>query len=200
MHIVGYDGLNCDVWYAYIPNFTSPASKKTCLVDSYGLIGTELNIAVALDDSGNPIPYISYYAGSCAHPKTAHWAGTTSIASATSLNSVDDYERFTGSWEVSVIPTQSKVSVDHVNIGVWKDSTGTITWSTTDGNAPGEGNIGETKLDYKEIYKSEDMGYSAGNTGYKTGGHVWGNGSKNPILGYAITKGSGGYIETAQMK
>lgn len=200
VHIVGYDGLNCDVWYAYIPNFTSTENKKTCLVDSYGLIGTELNIDVALDDSGNPIPYISYYAGSCAHPKTAHWAGTTSIASATSLNSVDDYERFTGSWEVSVIPTQSKVSVDHVNIGVWKDSTGTITWSTTDGNAPGEGNIGETKLDYKEIYKSEDMGYTAGNTGYKTGGHVWGNGSKNPILGYAITKGSGGYIETAQMK
>ncbi len=200
VHIVGYDGLNCDVWYAYIPNFTSPANKKTCLVDSYGLIGTELNIDVALDASGNPIPYISYYAGSCAHPKTARWAGTTSIANATSLNGVDDNERFTGVWEVSVIPTLSRVSIDHVNIGVWKDATGTITWSTTDGNAPGEDNIGETKLDYKEVFKSEDMGYKAGNTGYRTGGHVWGNGSKNPILGYAITKGSGGYIETAQMK
>lgn len=200
VHIVGYDGSNCDVWYAYIPNFTSPENKKTCLVDSYGLIGTELNIDVALDVSGNPIPYISYYAGSCAHPKTAHWAGTTSIASAASLNGVDDSEYFTGIWEVSVIPTQSRVSVDHVNIGVWKDSTGTITWSTTDGNAPGEDNIGETKLDYKEIYGSGDMGYKAGNTGYRTGGHVWGNGSKNPILGYSIKQGASGYIETAQMK
>ena len=200
VHIVGYDGLNCDVWYAYIPNFMTPANKKTCLVDSYGLIGTELNIDVALDDSGNPIPYISYYAGSCAHPKTARWAGTTSIAAATTLKSVDELERFTGVWEVSVIPTQSRVSIDHVNIGVWKDSDGTITWSTTDGAAPGEGNIGETKLDYKEVFKSEDLGYKAGNTGYRTGGHVWGNGSKNPILGYSITKGASGNIETAQMK
>ncbi|MBQ2601579.1 MAG: hypothetical protein II584_04245, partial [Treponema sp.] len=200
VHIVGYDGLNCDVWYAYIPSFTSPSSKKTCMVDSYGLIGTELNIDVALDSSGNPIPYISYYAGSCAHPKTAHWAGTTSLASATTLGSVDDEEYFTGAWEVSVIPTQSKVSEDHINIGVWKDSNGTIIWSTTDGAAPAanNSNIGETKLDYKEVFNSKTDG--TGNTGYKTGGHVWGNGSKNPVLGYAITKGSNGYIETAQMK
>ena len=197
VHIVGYDGLNCDVWYAYLPNFNSTANKKTCLVDSYGLIGTELNIDVALDSSGNPVPYISYYAGSCAHPKIAYWAGTTSIANAEILNGVDDLERFTGVWEVSVIPTSSRTSVDHVNIGVWKDSTGTITWSTTDGNAPelDNSNIGETKLDYKEVFNS-----SAGNTGYKTGGHVWGNGTKNPILGYSITQGASGYIETAQMK
>ena len=201
VHVVGYDALNCDVWYAYIPNFTDPPTDtstiKTCLVDSYGLIGTELNIDVALDSSGNPIPYISYYAGSCAHPKIARWAGTTSINTATLRNSVDDYERFTGVWEVSVIPTQSRVTVDYVNIGVWKDSNGTITWSTTDGNAPknDNSNIGETKLDYKEVFSS-----SAGNTGYRTGGHVYGNGTKNPILGYAIKQGAAGYIETAQMK
>ena len=194
VHIAGYDGLNCDVWYAYIPNFTSSSGKKTCIVDSYGLIGTELNIDVALDASGNAIPYISYYAGSCAHPKTAHWAGTTSISSATILNAVDEDEYFSGRWEVSVIPTQSKVSEDHINIGVWKNTSGTITWSTTNGEEPVENNLGETKLDYKEVFTQGT------NTGYKTGGHVWGNGSKNPILGYAITKGSGGFIETAQMK
>ena len=195
VHIVGYDGQTCDVWYAYLQNFTNSSSKKTCIVDSYGLIGTELNIDVALNSSGNAIPYISYYAGSCAHPKTAHWAGTTSLASATTLGSVDDEEYFTGAWEVSIIPTQSKVSEDHINIGVWKDSSGKITWSTMDGEAPGEDNIGETKLDYKEVFTN-----NSNNTGYKTGGHVWGNGSKNPVLGYAITKGSNGYIETAQMK
>ena len=200
VHIVGYDGLNCDVWYAYIPTFTNPNSKKTCLVDSYGLIGTELNIDVALDSSGNPIPYISYYAGSCAHPKTAHWAGTTSIASSTLLSSVDEYEYFTGVWEVSVIPTKSRVTEDHINIGVWKDSTGTITWSTNDGAVPNGSNLGETKLDYKEVFNSNPANPGSGNTGYKTGGHVWGNGSKNPILGYSIKSGANGYIETAQMK
>ena len=202
VHIVGYDGLNCDVWYAYIPNFTDPPNDtstiKTCLVDSYGLIGTELNIDVALDSSGNPVPYISYYAGSCAHPKTAHWVGTTSIANAQILNGVDNNEYFTGVWEVSVIPTRSRVSIDHVNIGVWKDSDGVITWSTTDGLEPNGSNTGETKLDYKEVYSQPRSGGS--NTGYRTGGHVYGNGTKNPILGYAITNGASGYIETAQMK
>ena len=192
--------MNCDVWYAYIPNFTSPENKKTCLVDSYGLIGTELNIDVALDVSGNPIPCISYYAGSCAHPKTAHWAGTTSIASAETLESVDALECFTGNWEVSVIPTKSRVTEDHINIGVWKDSTGTITWSTNDGAVPNGSNLGETKLDYKEVFNSNPANPGSGNTGYKTGGHVWGNGSKNPILGYSIKSGASGYIETAQMK
>ena len=31
-------------------------------------------------------------------------------------------------------------------------------------------------------------------------GTVWGNGTKNAILGYATTNGASGYIETAQMK
>ena len=31
-------------------------------------------------------------------------------------------------------------------------------------------------------------------------GMVYGNGTMNPILGYAITKSAGGFIETAQMK
>jgi hypothetical protein len=93
----------------------------------------------------------------------------------------------TGEWEISIIPTSSKVSVDHINVGIWKDSDGKINWSTKDGKEPGASNIGTNT-------------FTAG-TGDKTSyGTVWGNGTKNAVLGYAIIKGSLGYIETAQMK
>ena len=180
VHVAAYDGLSGDLWYAYIPDFKTPSGAKTCIVDSYGIIGTELNIDVALNDAGKPVPYISYYAGSCARPKIAYWAGTESIDAASIIESAED-EVFTSAWEVSVVPTASKVSVDHVNVGVWKDSDGKLNWSTKDGTTPTTSNIGKTAPATEN-------------------GMVYGNGSKNPILGYAITQGSKGFIETAQMK
>ncbi len=180
VHIACYDNANADVWYAYIDDYASPENAKTCIVDSYGIVGTELYLDVALKDS-NPVPYISYYGSSCARPKVAYWASETSIASATDLYGAED-EAATGNWEVSVIPSSSKISIDHINVGVWKDSSGNLTYSTTNGKAPGsEGTLGTN---------------SAGTDN----GMIYGNGSMNPILGYAITKGSGGFIETAQMK
>ena len=193
VHIAAYDGMNGDLYYAYIPDFKTPSGAKPCIVDSYGLIGTELNIDVALDENNNPVPYISYYAGSCAKAKIARWAGANSISSASGLNGADD-EVFTGNWDVSIIPTSSKLSVDHINVGTWKKSSGQITYSTTDGSEPNDSNIGTTERLHNESYKTGN------NQGYKSWGNVYGNGTKNPILGYAITKGSSGYIETAQMK
>ncbi|MBO4532219.1 MAG: hypothetical protein J5726_00775 [Treponema sp.] len=201
VHIAAYDGLGGDLWYAYMADYSSPEDANTCVVDSYGIIGTEINIDVALDTNNKPIPYISYYAGSCGKPKTAHWAGTKSLDASditeTLMESTNE-EAFTGAWEVSVIPTSSKVSVDHINIGVWKDNSGVITYSTKDGLQPSGSNIGITELSYKESFYR--MVSNSKSYGYKTGGQVYGNGSKNPILGYAVTKGSTGYIETAQMK
>ena len=186
VHIACYDGLNGDLWYGYIADFKNPSAAKTCIVDSYGIVGTELNIDVALDSSDKPVPYISYYAGSCARPKIAYWSGTKDITAATfDGGTIDDV--FTGEWESSIVPTASKVSVDHINIGVWKDSDGKQNYSTTDGNAPAATNIGTNS-------------FKAGTGSTTSYGTVWGNGTKNPVLGYAITQGSSGYIETAQMK
>ncbi|MBO4858927.1 MAG: hypothetical protein J5527_10485 [Treponema sp.] len=173
IHIVGYDSNNCDVWYAYVANFTNPAGKKTCLVDSYGIIGTELNIDVALKN-GKPVPYISYYANSCVKPKTAYLVGSID-----SLKEGAVDEIFTGEWEISIIPTLSKVPEDHINIGLWK----------TDGeisNSIKKENTYNTNADVAANQKSY--------------GSIWGNGTANPVLGYAITTGNSGYIETAQMK
>ena len=197
VHIAAYDGLSGDLWYAYIPQYDSPNTIGKCIVDSYGIIGTELNIDVVQDDSEEenekkPIPYISYYAGSCAKPKMAYWAAGTSL-SVSILNKDSGNgaveEVFTGGWEVSVIPTSSKVSIDHINIGTWKDSNGKLTWSTKNGNNPAyDGTIGQNSFQ------------AGAGSDAKSYGTVWGNGTKNPVVGYAITQGAGGYIETAQMK
>ncbi|MBR4449696.1 MAG: hypothetical protein IKS30_05800 [Treponema sp.] len=184
VHIACYDNANADVWYAYIDDYASPENAKTCIVDSYGIVGTELTLDVALKD-GKPVPYISYYGNSCARPKVAYWVADTSLGTATgedSLYGAED-EVFTGNWEVSIIPSTSKISIDHINVGVWKDSSGNLTWSTTDGNAPGDNNIGSISYDSKNY-----------------AGEIYGNGTKNAILGYAVTKSAGGYIETAQMR
>ena len=186
VHIACYDNGNADVWYAYLDNFDAPASAKTCIVDSYGIVGTELSIDVAIKDS-NPVPYISYYGSSCARPKVAYWASEESIADVSSISGAED-ESFTKNWEVSVIPSNSKISIDHINVGVWKDNSGNLTYSTTDENVPNGITPGSA-------------GANVGNsTAENSNGMIYGNGSKNPILGYAITKGAGGFIETAQMK
>ena len=60
--------------------------------------------------------------------------------------------------------------------------------STTDGKKPNTKTPGASGANRGKSSASTDSG------------KIYGNGSKNPILGYAITKGSGGFIETAQMK
>ncbi len=85
---------------------------------------------------------------------------------------VGSADDYTGVWEVSVIPTTSKTFQDRVNIGVWKDTSGKIKNSVT--------------------------GTSSSSQYY---GKCYGNGTANPVLGYAIKpSSSSGFIETAQMK
>ncbi|MBR6913763.1 MAG: hypothetical protein IKN34_08185, partial [Treponema sp.] len=179
-HVVAYDSLNADVVYAYIPSFDTPSEAATCIVDSYGLIGTELDIDVALDDGENPLPFISYYAGSNARPKSAKWAGKTALSAASLASGADD-DVFTGAWDVSLIPTSSKVAIDHTNVGVWKDK-----------------DTGKIKDSVLGTNKTEQTGSSYKSTVSR--GNIFGNGSKNSILGYAINEGVNGYIETAQMR
>ncbi|MBR4789393.1 MAG: hypothetical protein IK024_00720 [Treponema sp.] len=191
VHIAAYDGLNGDLWYAYIPQFDNTENIGKCIIDSYGIIGTEINIDVVQDNNNKPVPYISYYAGSCAKPKMAYWVGKEAL-STTVLNKKEGSgafeDAFTKAWEVTVLPTTSKVSIDYINIGTWKDANGKLTYSTTDGNEPGASNIGKNSFQ------------PGANSDVESYGMVYGNGTKNPVLGYAITQGASGYIETAQKK
>ena len=113
-------------------------------------------------------------------PKAAKWAGTKALTADTLTAGAID-EVFTGAWDVSLIPTSSKIAVDHINVGVWKDKdTGIIKNST-----PGTNSTEQTGTSYKSSVSR---------------GSIYGNGSTNAILGYAINEGSSGYIETAQKK
>lgn len=185
VHIAAYDGTNCDLVYAYLPSSksgktTAQSDFSTCVVDASGVVGSNITIDVALDSSGNAIPRIGYYATSCVRPKIAYRVDTTSTAPAGSLD-----EAFTGDWECSVVPTSSSVSTqsnqyNKMNVGVWKDSDGKIAKSKTGTSS----------------YTNNASSYNS--TSY---GFVWGNGTSNPVMGYAIkVSSSSDAIETAQMQ
>ncbi len=180
IHIAAYDSMNGDLYYAYKSSYSATAT--TCVVDSSGIIGTQISLDVGLDSSGNPIPYIGYYAGSSVRPKVAYWASSTAISSASSLTGAAD-DAFTGAWEVSLVPTSSSVNDDYVNIGLWKTTSAT----------------GLTTYTVPAYIKASSSSLTE-STGVSDSGVILGNKTANPLLGYGIEKSSTGYIETAQMQ
>jgi len=81
-------------------------------------------------------------------------------------------EAYTGKWEITLVPTANKAPQDTVNVGLWKTSAGVITTSAATANSNGT-----------------------------NWGRTYGNGTANPVLGYAIRESSTkGYIETAQKR
>lgn len=183
VHIAAYDSVNLDLVYAYLPAYkkgvASAASEfTTCVVDSNGVVGSNLTLDVALDSDGmTPLPYIGYYATSCVKPKIAR------LVADLSDGSFDD--EVTGVWEISVVPTAQVVEMqsnqhNDINIGIWKDAYGKVKASVT-----GSSSTSNTLNGYNST----------------SNGQVWGNGTMNAVLGYAVKKGSSGdTIETAQMK
>ena len=172
-HIAAYDSASGDIWYAYLDNPADASSAVVCRVDANGTVGENLTLDVALDDTADAksIPVIGYFSSSGNLPKIAKPKVAGSFADGAQNG------KFTGAWEVSYVPTLSKVEQDNINVGVWKNaSTGVIKDST----------IGQS------YYNTTDM----------TGG-CYGNGTKNAVLGYRYTdsaNASAGYIETAQLK
>ena len=174
IHIAAYSRSGADLYYAYLSD--KDAKPKTCLVDSYSQVGTNLAIDVAFkdNDKNKAVPYISYYAdGFNGLPKVAYFED--GISSATDVvDGVDfDTDMFTGKWEVALVPTESTIRNDNVNVGVWKTA-------------------GETAgVRKKPTVKTS----SAGDTGM-----CYGNGKSYFVLGYATEEGLNGNIETAQLK
>ena len=99
------------------------------------------------------------------------------------LSGVDDYDRYTGNWEVIIIPTENEIQQDNTSIGLWKQIS--------------TGNIGK-------VYPSDDADIKAqaGKTTTPTAktGECYGNGTINPVIAYGITDGAQGKIEIAQLK
>lgn len=139
-------------------------------VDSYQIVGSRTQIDVQKEGSYY-VPYISYYNPATQKTKLAYLLAGENY----SAQGVKDDDTFTGNWEVSVIPTSSDIQEDHTNIGLWKDSSGARRTS-----------VGGTVNNYGSIGDNE--------------GQTSGNGTNNPVVGYATVIGIRGFIETAQMR
>jgi large repetitive protein len=172
IHIAAQDSNDQDLKYAYLSKYDTSYSESAnaVTVDSYGIVGTQVQIDTEIE-SGKVIPYISYYNGATEKPKMAYLVPQTTMDYA-ATGSDSTTEIFTGKWEVTIVPTSSEVQDDHTNIGLWKTTSGTK----------------RTKVKGGSSYDSIDV----------TTGYSFGNGTVNPVVGYATVDGTQGYIETAQ--
>lgn len=177
IHIAAYDPTNLDLVYAYKSKYNA-AGFETCIVDSNGVVGSNLTLDVAKVD-GKWIPYIGYYATSCVKPKMAYKVVSDNAAGA-------ENDLFTGAWECSIIPTGYATPLgsqgnNKMNIGVWKNTDDWVIKASQTGT---------------DKHSHTVNGYNSSCTDT-----VYANGTKNPLMGYAIKiNGSTTYIETAQLK
>lgn len=195
VHIVAASGN--EVWYAYLADHTKTGANdvKLARVDSYQSTGVDINIDVALDANENPIPQIGYYSASSSRPKFARWnAKAGNIKEMSDINGTDNYNDFddsndsyTGNWDVVNVPTKSDVITSdeankvkqNINVAVWK-------------------NADTGKLANSVIGNSQCVSEEPGMNTTKNYGDVYGNGTKNAVLGYMYGTISEAYIETAQ--
>lgn len=178
VHISAYNKAEQSLVYRYITSdyITSDLTAikdDVVTVDSYQIVGSRTQIDVQKEGSYY-VPYISYYNPATQKTKLAYLIAGKSDKGY-SAQGVKDDDTFTGNWEVSVIPTSSDIQEDHTNIGLWKDSSGARRTS-----------VGGTVNNYGSIGDNE--------------GQTSGNGTNNPVVGYATVIGIRGFIETAQMR
>lgn len=180
VHLAYYSASGGDLYYSYIATPKTKTVTRTVMVDSYGSVGTYPMIDVAKDSEyGNFVPYISFRcesnADTTASVKIAYpvyWDKTGNV-----LNGVDSYDRYTGNWEVSVVPTDNTPLTDYTNIGMNKDSSGVKT-------------VFATGTDISKAWAAT-FAVSDSTT-------VYGNGTSNPVVSYAVSEN--GVLEMAQKK
>ena len=197
VHIAAYDPVGCNLVYAYSPTSEITASTETsgfttCVIDSYGIVGSNISLDIAMTESGDngkAIPYIGYYSSSSVKPKLAtipEGIGSTADVKDGVGTSGTEKEKYTGIWECSLLPTSSHLHMNskqynHINVCSWKDTSGVL--KTTVSN--------NTSLSHTR--KGTGVAYNS-----KVYGHVSGNGTNKPILAYNVSNGTA--VETAQMK
>ena len=193
VHIAGYDSILGDVRYAKLatykvtPDGANDTTKyvedtMSCVVDSSGIVGSNLTLDVAYSDTvangGKAIPYIGYY-GSIG-PKMARLTAEGAALSTTAAAAGTVNDMFTGYWEVTEVPTPSNAPKDRINVGVFKNKTTGVLEAPTNGGPASS-------------HQGKDATSQYGTT--------YGNSTTNPVLGYQIRPSSAeGYIETAQMR
>lgn len=180
IHLAYLSNSGANLYYTYMSSVS--ATPVTMLVDAYQDVGDRCMITVGRESTSKPwIPYISYKSNYASHTKIAYpvFASDASSSTLPSAGIVDGTEKYAGAWNVSLVPDTNLSIDDTVSVGVNKD------W------ASGSGVMyvfptGETQ-------KASDTGVYA----LCDATIVYGNGTKNPVMGYAIEDGT---IQMAQKK
>ncbi|MBQ8013856.1 MAG: hypothetical protein IJ257_05625 [Treponema sp.] len=118
VHIAYQDNIAGDVKYVYIPTYSTPETRKTVTVDSYLTVGDKLTLDVV-----GSTPYIGYKGlGNTA--KVAWYVENNGVPDiATLTDGIDSDEKFTGSWNVEIIPNRIVDSdTNRFNVGVGRTS------------------------------------------------------------------------------
>lgn len=202
VHIVAYDNKNRKMYYAYSSNYTV-APTNAYVVDSYNNVGKNLTLDVAtktIDETTYYVPYIGYWDNTLQLPRYAYLAkpenfqGTNaSTAEKNGYIESGSNKGYTGVWDCSIVPTQSKLKQSTINVGVWKDSLEANTAGTLKASTALENKNWVTKYTSSNVWMVP--------TGSSTNrGFCYGNGSTNGVLGYLISADSTTYIETAQIR
>ena len=118
VHIAYQNNIAGDVKYIYIPSYSAPATRKSVTVDSYLTVGDKLTLDVI-----GSTPYIGYKGlGNTA--KVAWYVANNGVPAVGTLSDgIDADEKFTGSWNVEIIPNRIVDSdTNRFNVGVGRTS------------------------------------------------------------------------------
>ena len=173
LHFAYLSNSGANLYYTYMSGVN--ASPHTVLVDSYQDVGDRCMITVGRESESSPwVPYISYKSNYASHTKIAY---PVEFENALPKAGVNSDETFTGYWNVSLVPSSTQSIEDTISVGVNKS------WSNGVMQAFPAGS--DSTVSDTGVYSLCDASI------------VYGNGTKNPVVGYAVEDGS---IELGQCK
>ena len=176
LHFAYSSNSGADLYYTYMES-VNDTTPTTMLVDSYDNVGSYCTIDVGRTSSTSSqwIPYITYKRDAS---EVALKMAYPVVNVSTEKPGASSAGFFTGNWDVCTIPSANNSTNDLVNVGLCKD------WD--------DGVI------QKFPTGADDFSYNPGGTyAICDSSVIYGNGTLNPVVGYAVEQG---YIEVAQKK
>ena len=175
LHFAYSSNSGADLYYTYMES-VNDTTPTTMLVDSYDNVGSYCTIDVGrTSESSQWIPYITYKRDAS---EVALKMAYPVVNVSTEKPGASSAGFFTGNWDICTIPSANNSTNDLVNVGLCK------TWSN--------GVIQNFPTG------ADDFSYNPGGTyAICNSSVIYGNGTPNPVVGYAVEQG---YIEVAQKK
>nr|MCR5400695.1 hypothetical protein [Treponema sp.] len=177
IHLAYASNSGANLYYAYVTSTLS--SVEEVLVDVSDDVGDYCSIDVARESSSKPwIPVISYKSNVATKTKIAYPVFDSSASASAKPSAGSDSAGFyTGAWSISTLPSSNKSINDTISTGYnkkWSDGT----W--------------QNFAVINEVSTATTAYYTICNSSI-----VSGNGTSNPVVGYAVANGA---IEMAQKK